>query len=54
MDNKDVEGGTEWLVDVAAKLADGFSAFLNMLPPIVVGGIVAVLVLLWLVKKVKD
>lgn len=54
MDNNDVEGAIEWTTNFIAKLADGISAFLGMLPDVVVGGIAAILLLVWVWKKVNN
>lgn len=54
MDNKDVEGAIEWTTEFIAKLADGISSFLGLLPDVVIGGIAAILLLVWVWKKVND
>jgi hypothetical protein len=54
MDNKDVEGAIGWITELLSKIADGVSAFLGMLPDVVIGGIAFVIAVIWLIKKVND
>lgn len=54
MENQDVEGAIEWGINLVAKLADGVSAVLNVTPDIIIGGIVVLIGIVALWKKVND
>jgi hypothetical protein len=54
MDNKDVEGAIEWITNLVSKLADGVTAVLNVTPDVVIGGVVVLIAIIALWKKVSD
>jgi hypothetical protein len=52
--NKDVEAGVDNGLDLISKLWSGVEAFLNVIPPIVIGGIIFFAFVLWLFSKVRS
>ncbi len=53
MDNKDVEKFFAGLVDFFGAIFSGVQAVIDALPPIVIGGLVFVLLILWLFRKAR-
>lgn len=49
MNDKDVEGALDWSIDLISTIADGVSAFLDLLPPVVLGGLIVIIsvIALW-------
>lgn len=51
LENSDVESGVNNAVEFISKVWNGIEAFLDVIPPIVIGGVVVVIFILWLWHK---
>jgi len=54
MDNKDVQSGIDNIIDFISTLWNGVEAAIDVIPPIVLGFIVIVLIVIWAWHKVSN